>query len=180
MWCGIDSSTQSLKVMLVDSSRLIHHEVSINFDAQLSSVYPQGSITRGTYGLPAELERAALQADGAAASLIVTSPTLLFVHALDLAFERLKEQGAPLHSVVGISGSGQQHGSVYWNTGAANTLTHLDPQQPLHTQLHTAFAIPSQTAQAATITATTFTSSPPPASFLPPPWLTSLPLPSCV
>ena len=57
MWCGIDSSTQSLKVMLVDSSHLIHHEVSVNFDAELGQQYGvQGGITRRTYGLPKDIE----------------------------------------------------------------------------------------------------------------------------
>ena len=146
MWCGIDSSTQSLKVMLVDSSHLIHHEVSVNFDASLSSSYPiRGGITRGTYGLPPGVEQPALQSPAAAASLIVTSPTLLFVQALEMAFDALKAQGAPLQSVVAISGSGQQHGSVYWGTGAAATLRSLSPQMPLHLQLKDAFAIPSHT-----------------------------------
>ena len=144
MWCGIDSSTQSLKVMLVDSSHLIHHEVSVNFDAELASVYPiQGGITRSTYGLPKEVEAEAIQRSGPSSSLIVTSPSLLFVHALDLAFDRLKAQGAPLQSVVGVSGSGQQHGSVYWRRGSEQRLQSLSPDQPLHAQLADAFVIPN-------------------------------------
>ena len=75
----------------------------------------------------------------------MTSPSLLFVHALELALDKLKAQGAPLHSVVAISGSGQQHGSVYWRTGAEAALRDLSTERSstMRDQLKDAFAIPS-------------------------------------
>jgi sugar (pentulose or hexulose) kinase len=61
LYLGLDCSTQSLKAMLVESSRLITHEVTINFDAELGSVFPiSGGITRRTYGLPEELQKPAI------------------------------------------------------------------------------------------------------------------------
>lgn len=45
---------------------------------------------------------------------IVTVPSTLFVHALGKAFSKLQEHQFPFQDVVAISGSGQQHGSVYW------------------------------------------------------------------
>ena len=46
----------------------------------------------------------------------VTSPTLMWVKALDLLMDKIKVTGVDLGSVVAISGSGQQHGSVYWRS----------------------------------------------------------------
>ena len=43
--------------------------------------------------------------------------------------------GFPFHRVVAVSGSGQQHGSVYWREGAEQTLHQLDHTSDLVTQL---------------------------------------------
>jgi xylulokinase len=43
------------------------------------------------------------------------SDPLMWVDALDLAFERIVAQGLDLGRIAGISGAGQQHGSVYLN-----------------------------------------------------------------
>lgn len=37
----------------------------------------------------------------------------------------------------------QQHGSVYWQKGADETLRNLDPSQFLHQQLATSFSVPN-------------------------------------
>ena len=55
----------------------------------------------------------------------VTSPTLMWVKALDLLMDKIKVTGVDLSAVVAISGSGQQHGSVYWRSGARQTLNNL-------------------------------------------------------
>ena len=80
---------------------------------------------------------------GASSSLIVTSPSLLFVAALELALDRLQALQAPLHAVTAISGSGQQHGSVFWASGSGSLLASLSPQAPLSAQLRAAFSIPN-------------------------------------
>lgn len=41
----------------------------------------------------------------------------------------------PFHKVVAISGSGQQHGSVYWRSGAEAVLKNLTPGISLASQL---------------------------------------------
>ena len=41
----------------------------------------------------------------------------------------------PFDQVRAISGSGQQHGSVYWRRGSRSRLQNLDPTQSLHSQL---------------------------------------------
>lgn len=51
-------------------------------------------------------------------------------------------QGANLTSVVGISGSAQQHGSVYWNQNGIDSLKSLDVDKFLYNQINeTSFAV---------------------------------------
>jgi xylulokinase len=69
----------------------------------------------------------------------ITGPVLMWVEALELVLTKLAKANFPLHKVYAISGSGQQHGSVYWARGAH--LKGLDPSQALVTQLQEAFAI---------------------------------------
>ena len=64
-------------------------------------------------------------------SLTVTTPS----QALDLLLGRMHESGFPFGRVAAVSGSGQQHGSVYWNKGAGLVLAGLQPSQSLHQQL---------------------------------------------
>ena len=45
--------------------------------------------------------------------------------------------------VVGISGSGQQHGSVWWRRGSESLLRSLKPSEPLSSQLSSAFSLPN-------------------------------------
>ena len=66
----------------------------------------------------------------------VTSPTLMWVKALDLLLDRIKVTGVDLSSVVAISGSGQQHGSVYWRIGARQTLTNLKHDRSVFLHSH--------------------------------------------
>lgn len=47
----------------------------------------------------------------------------------------MKEADFPFGDVVAISGSGQQHGSVYWRKGSEEFLKTLDPAQTLSDQL---------------------------------------------
>lgn len=64
----------------------------------------------------------------------------MWVKALDVVMDKLKITGMDFSQVVGISGSGQQHGSVYWKKGAAQILASLCPDKFLHQQLDSAFA----------------------------------------
>jgi hypothetical protein len=55
--------------------------------------------------------------------------------AVDRLLGNMAAAGFPFSSVRALSGAGQQHGSVYWSTGAKAALAHLDPLAPLATQL---------------------------------------------
>lgn len=66
----------------------------------------------------------------------------MWVRAVDTVLDRLILDGANFATVVGISGSAQQHGTVYWNQHGIDTLQKLDPDQFLRTQIdEKAFAV---------------------------------------
>ena len=70
-----------------------------------------------------------------------TAPVLMWVEALDMMLTKLANDGFPFHKVYAISGSAQQHGSVYWAQGARDSLLQpLDPSKSLLSQLQNAFA----------------------------------------
>ncbi|XP_023254552.1 xylulose kinase-like, partial [Seriola lalandi dorsalis] len=73
-------------------------------------------------------------------ALTVTSPVLMWVKALDLLLDKMKRAGFDFSRVRALSGSGQQHGSVYWRRGASKTLNQLDPDQTLFQQLQDSFS----------------------------------------
>uniref|UniRef100_A0A8C0XE37 Xylulose kinase n=1 Tax=Castor canadensis TaxID=51338 RepID=A0A8C0XE37_CASCN len=73
--------------------------------------------------------------------LTITSPVLMWVQALDVILEKMKASGFDFSQVLALSGAGQQHGSIYWKTGANLALTSLSPDLPLYQQLQTCFSI---------------------------------------
>jgi xylulokinase len=65
----------------------------------------------------------------------VFAPVAMWLEATDLVLQRLKENGTPFHRIKGISGAGQQHGSVYWAKAGEEILANLNPEQRLVDQL---------------------------------------------
>lgn len=66
----------------------------------------------------------------------------MWVKALDTVLDRMILDGATFSSVIGISGSAQQHGSVYWNQHGIDTLKKLDVDQFLYNQINdTGFSV---------------------------------------
>lgn len=59
----------------------------------------------------------------------------MWIKAIDIVLDRLVVQGAELHTVAAVSGSAQQHGSLYWSASGIESLHHLDADKFLHTQL---------------------------------------------
>lgn len=70
----------------------------------------------------------------------IVSPTLMWAEALDLLLEKLKAI-VDYGKVAAISGSAQQHGTVYWKKGSKAMLSSLDPRKPLVTHLGDAFSL---------------------------------------
>lgn len=125
LYLGLDSSTQSLSAVVVEvqgDERRVVLETSLGFDQSL----PHYRTTHGV--LP--------RSDPA----VALSPPLMWVEALDVMFARLIESGLDMNRLVAVSGSAQQHGSVYLNAESAGRLNALDPLRPLAEQIRPALA----------------------------------------
>ncbi|KAF1841319.1 D-xylulose kinase-like protein [Cucurbitaria berberidis CBS 394.84] len=114
---GFDLSTQQLKGIVVGSDLKLIHEAKVDFDAELSKY----GIEKGVLTNPEEGE--------------VFAPVALFLEAIDLVLQRLKDQGADFSKVQGISGAGMQHGTVFWSKDAETLLGNLDGGKTLLEQL---------------------------------------------
>lgn len=65
----------------------------------------------------------------------------MWMESLDLVLDRLqKAMPVPMDRIKGVSGAGQQHGSVYWNQQAPDLLRELDASKSLAEQLALALA----------------------------------------
>ena len=114
---GLDSSTQSLSALLIDTDTgKVVADRSVNFGERL----PQYKSPKGF--LP--------NADES----IKHSDPLMWVEALELVLQELRAAGVDLGRVRGISGAGQQHGSVYLNQSMAQ-VGDWSPSTPLHEQV---------------------------------------------
>ena len=122
LFLGLDSSTQGLKCTIIDDQLLIVYEHALNFDRDLPQYGTQGGVHMGEDGLT------------------VTSPASMWVAALDMLFAQMQADGAPLEAVCAISGSGQQHGSVWLQEGTEAVLADLDAEKTLVDQLSDIYA----------------------------------------
>ncbi|KAH6654581.1 D-xylulose kinase [Truncatella angustata] len=64
----------------------------------------------------------------------------MWLEAVDLVLARLKANKCPVENIKGVSGSCQQHGSVFWNARGEEALGRLDGGKSLHDQLADVFA----------------------------------------
>ncbi|KAJ5199494.1 hypothetical protein N7491_011298 [Penicillium cf. griseofulvum] len=124
LYIGFDLSTQQLKGLVVNSDLKVVHVAKFDFDAD-SHGFP---IKKGVLNNEAEHE--------------VFAPVALWLQALDGVLESLRKQGLDFSRVKGISGAGQQHGSVYWGQNAESLLRNLDSSKSLEAQLEGAFSHP--------------------------------------
>jgi len=122
IFMGLDFSTQGLKATLIDGTGQVVAETAVQFDANLPEFKTEGGVHR--------------HADG----LTVTAPPLMWVAALDLLLARMQKENLPLAKVAAISGSGQQHGSVYLRRGARAQLRAFDSRLTLRDQLRDVFS----------------------------------------
>jgi xylulokinase len=65
----------------------------------------------------------------------VYAPVAMWIEAVDLVLARLKENGTSFASIKGISGAGQQHGSVFWSAASEGILANLKSEKTLVEQL---------------------------------------------
>jgi xylulokinase len=113
LYLGVDLGTQSIKASVLKGSLesenleiVCNH--SVDYDKQLSQYKTEGGVHRSTTNAGE-----------------VTVPTNMWLEALEILLSELKSiHNIDLSKIVAVSGSGQQHGSVYWKTNfATNKLT---------------------------------------------------------
>ena len=120
LYLGLDSSTQGLTAITIEVGprvrRVVHRDV-INFDAEL----PHYGTHHGT--------------NFCTDSLLVTAPPTMWAEALERMMARLARSGIDWTGLAAISGSAQQHGSVYLSERASGLLPALDPRETLSRQV---------------------------------------------
>ena len=124
LYLGFDLSTQQLKAVAVTSDLKVVYNAKFDFDADSQGFHiHKGVITN-------EIDHE------------VYASVLLWLQALDVLLRRLQDTGLDFHRVRGISGAGQQHGSVYWSAVGEQALQNLDVESTLEDQLEKAFSHP--------------------------------------
>jgi xylulokinase len=125
LYLGLDSSTQSLTAIVIDvdgARRAVVFEHTIAFDSAL----PEYGTHHGVMPSPDPH--------------IAVSPPLMWADALDRMLAAVAAGGLDLTGLRAISGSAQQHGSVYLNDRADPRLAALDPTRPLADQIEGIFS----------------------------------------
>ncbi|KAK8791920.1 hypothetical protein WA158_005297 [Blastocystis sp. Blastoise] len=122
LFLGFDSSTQSLKVSIVNKDLKLVYSYGINFDKDLSRFGTQSGVFKDE--------------DGS-----IYQPPLLWVAAYDMIFEQMKKDCVHFENIKSMSISGQQHGSVYWKNNSLTILENLDVLKSLEDNLQNCFSI---------------------------------------
>ena len=122
LFIGLDCSTQSLTGIIIDySSRKVIFRHVLNYDRDLEHYHTKN----GVY----------ISQDGK----LVHSNPLMWVEALEVLLKHLMDK-VELKNIRCISGSAQQHGTVYLNKNFPNRLNELDSKLSLHLQLKDVFS----------------------------------------
>ena len=124
LYLGLDLSTQQLKGIAVTSNLKVVCEALFDFDADATGF----DIKKGVISNEAERE--------------VYAPVAMWLQAIDALMQRLQDKGLDFGKISGISGAGQQHGSVYWSHEGERALNRLDESHTLEAQLEHAFSYP--------------------------------------
>ena len=122
LFLGLDCSTQSLTTIIINfESKEIVFTNRVIFDKAL----PHYNTNKGAYFFK---------------NGVVHSNPLMWVEALELSFENLVNNGFAIEEIKAISGSGQQHGTVYLNKNFKEALQSLDSKISLKEQLKKVFS----------------------------------------
>ena len=95
LFLGLYLSTQQLKVLLIDENAIVVNHFAVSYDKDL----PQ-------YGTPNDATHGSR--DGQ-----VTSPVAMWIEAIDLILQRMKDAGVVFGRIRAISGAGQVLYSYY-------------------------------------------------------------------
>ncbi|UCD02484.1 MAG: carbohydrate kinase [Promethearchaeota archaeon] len=123
LFLGLDCSTQSFTAILIDFTlEKVIHRNSIIFDKELLHYNTQNGV------VILDNER------------VIHSYPLMWVEALELLFEKMRDAEISLNEIKAISGSGQQHGTVYLNDKFERNLKQLNTSQSLASQLKNSYS----------------------------------------
>jgi xylulokinase len=125
LYLGLDSSTQSVTAVVIaidGDTRHVVFESSLSFDEAL----PHYGTTHGV--LPRADPR------------VAHSSPVMWAEALDVIMARIARSGVEVAQLAAVSGSAQQHGSVYLNSEWLQVVRALDASQPLVEQIRGVFA----------------------------------------
>ncbi|CAI4062783.1 hypothetical protein SKDZ_07G4370 [Saccharomyces kudriavzevii ZP591] len=114
-YLGFDLSTQQLKCLAINQELKIVHSETVEFEKDL----PHYRTKKGVY----------IHGD------VIECPVAMWLEALDLVLSKYRKADFPLEKVKAISGSCQQHGSVYWSSQAEALLDQLNGE-PVNDLLH--------------------------------------------
>lgn len=118
LFLGFDLSTQLLKIIATYEDLKHFKTYRVEFDQEFREKY---DIENGVRTVEETGE--------------IYSPVEMWIEAIDLIFGRMKEDSFPFQKVYGISGSCQQHGSVYWTEELLSSLKNLKSSDSLLKQL---------------------------------------------
>ncbi|KAF9206388.1 hypothetical protein BGZ49_002534 [Haplosporangium sp. Z 27] len=125
LFLGFDLSTQQLKAIVLEpinqrndhsTAFKTHSLFSVHFDKDLAHYNTRGGVTIQHDTGDDDSENRG----------VVTTPVLMWVEALSLILGRMKEDAFPFGRVQAISGAAQQHGSVYWSSGAQEAFSIME------------------------------------------------------
>ncbi|KAK9493287.1 hypothetical protein V1508DRAFT_416281 [Lipomyces doorenjongii] len=117
LFLGFDLSTQQIKVIAINSKLEPVLQAYVEFDVDT----PEYKTRKGVY-TNTELNE-------------VFAPVAMWIKAFDILLGKMQAAGLNFAKVRGISGAGQQHGSVFWSAEAERLLASLNPDLPLEPQL---------------------------------------------
>ena len=118
IYLGLDASTQSMSALAIDATNgEVVFSASVNFGADM----PNYDSPSGYLHNPDP-------------SIVHANP-LMWVDSLDILFAKMRDNGFDFSKVVAISGSGQQHGSVYLNASFFDGVKKLDATKNLPGQI---------------------------------------------
>jgi xylulokinase len=132
IYVGFDSSTQSLTATVIAIDRARRSVVTTR-TFRFDDVLPKYRTRFGV--LPSHDDTSGDYKNGDYKN-VVHAPPLMWAEALETMFGELtQDRSVDWSQLRAISGSAQQHGSVYLNALAAGRLARLEPGQSLAPQL---------------------------------------------
>lgn len=117
-YLGLDLSTQSVTALVIDSQT---EELLVDKSVGFGSLASRYGVTDGVVKF------------GPGGKEVLSFPSM-WAEALDRLFLELKEE-IDISTIAAVSGSGQQHATVYLNSEADQVLASLDPGQSLELQI---------------------------------------------